>query len=61
MALAMSHHDAYNGVETPSASHYPGDGGEPGPAPTLLELVERALQGRTDSDPEVRGGIFFLL
>ncbi|CAN0234818.1 unnamed protein product [Pylaiella littoralis] len=53
MALAMSHHDAYNGVETPSASHYPGDGGEPGPAPTLLELVERALQGRTDSDPDM--------
>lgn len=56
MALVMSHHNAYTAVNSPSAgaSQYPGDGGEPGPAPTLEELMTRGLQGRIDSDPQVK-------
>lgn len=55
MALVMSHHNAYLPVNSPSADapQYPGDGGEPGPAPALEELMNRGLQGRVDSDPQV--------
>ncbi|CAM9431221.1 unnamed protein product, partial [Ectocarpus fasciculatus] len=56
MALAMSHHSAYTERSTSrnhSDHHYPGDGGEPGPAPTLLELMERVVEGRIDSDPQM--------
>lgn len=59
MALAMSHHSAYTERSTSrnhSDNHYPGDGGEPGPAPTLLELLERVVEGRIDSDPQVGYG-----
>lgn len=54
MALAMNHHNAYMGGDTSNAPSYPGDGGEPGPAPSLRELVEHCLQGRVVSDPEVK-------
>lgn len=61
MALVMSHHDAYTAAVPPGAGvasqqqyPYPGDGGEPGPAPTLEDLMTRGLQGRIDSDPQVR-------
>lgn len=55
MALVMSHHGAYNAGTSTSAGapQYPGDGGEPGGAPTLEELMNRGLQGRVDSDPQV--------
>lgn len=58
MALAMSHHNAYTAGERTSGTphnhnHYPGDGGEPGPAPTLVDLMARVVEGRIDSDPQV--------
>lgn len=60
MALAMSHHNAYTAVGRDTGTlhnhnhnHYPGDGGEPGPAPTVLELMEPVVEGRIDSDPQV--------
>lgn len=54
MALCMDYHKAYNGVQQDQEqAHYPGDGGEPGPPPTMQELMERALQGHVDSDAQV--------
>ncbi|CBJ27707.1 Nuclear pore complex protein Nup93, putative [Ectocarpus siliculosus] len=58
MALAMSHHNAYTAGERTSGTphdhnHYPGDGGEPGPAPTLVDLMARVVEGRIDSDPQM--------
>eukprot|EP00752_Nemacystus_decipiens_P018614 g16689.t1 len=55
MALVMSHHNAYTAANSPSAGalQYPGDSAEPGPAPALEELMNRGLQGRIDSDPQM--------
>lgn len=53
MALAMNHHNAYVGTDSGSVPSYHGDGDEPPPPPSVRELVERCLQGRIDSDPEV--------
>ena len=58
MALAMNHHNAYVGGDSASVPLYRGDGSEPPPAPSVRELVERCLQGRIDSDPEVNGFFF---
>lgn len=59
MALAMNHHNAYLGGDNASVPSYRGDGNEPPPAPSVRELVERSLQGRIDSDPEVNIMFFF--
>lgn len=53
MALALDYHNAYAGHGDPSVTSYPGVREEPGPAPSLRELVECCTRGRVDSDPEV--------
>ncbi|CAN0149209.1 unnamed protein product [Scytosiphon promiscuus] len=54
MALCMDHHKAYSGVpQQQDQANYPGDAGEPGPPPTMQELMERALQGHVDSDAQM--------
>lgn len=54
MALALNHHKAYEGAESSGEGAYLGGGHEPGPAPSVRELVENCLRGRVDSDPEVQ-------
>lgn len=54
MALAMNHHGAYPAREDAAPVPYSGNGGEPGPPPSLRELVDCYTQSRVDSDPEVR-------
>eukprot|EP00904_Undaria_pinnatifida_P010723 jgi/Undpi1/6781/HiC_scaffold_21.g09258.m1 len=61
MALAMNHHNAYVGGDNESIPSYPGDRDEPPPTPSVRELVERCLQGRVDSDPEVCAEYMLLL
>ena len=61
MALAMNHHNAYVVDESASVSYLHGDGDEPPPAPSVRELVERCLQGRIDSDPEVSSCFIIIL
>lgn len=52
----MGHHNAYSKAAGASSAPQLGgaaSGGEPGPAPTMRELMEKALEGRVDSDPQV--------
>ncbi|CAM9394309.1 unnamed protein product [Ascophyllum nodosum] len=67
MAIAMHHHKAYPDANSDGSMAnlsnypYPNDGSEPGPPPPLQELMERSLQGRFESDPEVCAEYLLLL
>lgn len=56
MAIAMQRHGVDIYETTPYALAFEGDDNEPGRPPSMRELIERSMQGRFDSDPEVRGG-----